>query len=135
MNAYQVVEKESFGVDWHPVRYHEKSLTRFDSEEVAMKAATEYMTDVNCNNSLTKDEKLSATEVFMQTDDGIFLGILDGKRWYLTYPKDSKDPKIKTSDGKPLMHKKGEVVKDKSYYMLEGKTEVSVRPLPGGKVL
>lgn len=126
MSKYQVVEKESFGVDWHPVRYHEKSLTRFETEDDARKAAVAYITEINCNNALTKEEKLSSVEVFMETPEGIFLGILDGKPWYMSYPKD-----VKAKNSSEIAHSKGELVKDKKFFLLEGKTEVAVRILPG----
>lgn len=126
MTCYQVVEKESFGVDWHPVRYHEKSLTRFDKYEDAYSAAKAYITEVNCNNALTKEEKLASVEVFMETQDGIFLGVLDGKPWHMVYPKD-----IKARNSSDIAHSKGDLVKDKKFFLLEGKTEVAVRVLPG----
>lgn len=119
--AYQVVEKESFGTDWHAVRYSANSLTRFETKEEADKIASDYLTEINCNNPLAKSEKLSQIEAFMVTPDGIYLGVLDGTPWYMTYPKDTRDKK----------HLQGDVVKDKSFYMLDGKTEVAVRILPG----
>ena len=124
---YQVVEKEGFGVDWALVRYNEKALTRFDDRKKAIEAAVEYVTDRNCNNALTASEKLSNIECFMMTETGCFLGILDGKEWYLTYPKDIRD----SQNPDKVVHAKNEVVKDSSFFLLEGKAEVAVRPLPG----
>lgn len=123
--AYQVVEKESSGVDWHLVRYNEKALTRFPDQHSAEVAAVAYLTDLNCNNALTKAEKLSSFEAFMETENGIYLGVLDGEPWYLTYPKDVKN---KNGD---VENSKGDIVKDKKHFLLEGKTEVAVRLLPG----
>ena len=124
MPLYQVVEKDSFGTDWQPVRYYDKALTRFDDEQEANQAAIDYVTDRNCNNALTKEEKLQAAEVFMVMDDGMFLGVLDKQPWYLTYPRDTK-----SSTGEACT--KGDVVKDRKFFGLEGKAEVSVRPIPG----
>ncbi len=112
MSKYQVVEKDDFGTDWAPVRYYDKALTRFETEEEATTAAVDYITDRNCNNALTAAEKRNAVEAFMMTKKGAFLGKLDGKNWYM------ED-----------RHK--EIVTDKRYFELEGKTEVAVRTLPG----
>lgn len=122
---FQVVEKDSFGTDWQPVRYYDRALTRFEDEALAAKAAADYVTERNCNNPLTKEAKLDAVEVFMLTKEGVFLGNLDGKPWYMTYPKDIKD---KSGE---VVHAKGDVVQDRKFFALEGKTEVAVRPLPG----
>lgn len=124
MSLYQVVEKDSFGTDWQPVRYYDKALTRFDDEQSARQAAIDYVTDRNCNNALTKEEKLQAAEVFMMTDDGVFLGVLDRTPWYMTYPRDTMSSTKEACT-------KGDVVKDRKYFGLEGKTEVSVRTIPG----
>lgn len=121
---YQVVEKGGYSVDWAAVRYDSKALTRFEKQEDALKVAKEYVTDVNCNNALAKDEKLGAAEVFMMVNDEVFLGVLDGKDWYLTYPKDMNVKGI-------ITHHKGDRVKDRKFFTLEGKTEVAVRKLPG----
>ena len=123
MALWQVVEKDDFGTDWAAVRYHTAALNRFETEEQALKAARDYVTDRNCNNALTRDEKLSGAEAFIMTDNGCFLGVLDNEEWFLTYPKDIKTAKVDVSKGDP--------VKDKSFYMLEGKTEVAVRKVPG----
>ena len=65
----------------------------------------------------------------MITGDGCFLGILDGENWYMEYPKDMIG---KLSDGSTgVEHNKGDLVKDKKFFLLEGKTEVSVRKTPG----
>ncbi len=127
--AYQVVEKNDFATDWAPVRYNEKALTRFETQQEAMDAAVEYLTDCNCNNALTKEEKLANTECFMMTEDGVFFGMLDGKPWFLEYPKDIMG---NDSEGKPIVkHAKGDKVADRKFFMLEGKAEVAVRVLPG----
>ena len=128
MSKYQVVEKDDFGTDWHQVRYNAYAMERFDTKEKAIEAATRYLTDVNCNNSLTADEKKSGAEAFMLKDDGCFMGVLDGKDWYITYPKDI----MKSVNGKmTLIHAKGDPIKDEKYYELEGKIQVAVRPVPG----
>jgi len=111
MACFQVVEKDDYGTDWAAVRYNEKALTRFESEEEAVKAAFEYITDRNCNNALTKAEKRNAVECFMMTKEGCFLGILDKEPWY-------------------MLDRHNESV-DAKYYELEGRTQVAVRPLPG----
>jgi hypothetical protein len=129
MKSWQVVEKESNGVDWAQVRYNAYALGPFDTPEEAKIAAKKYLTDLNCENALAAAEKQASAEAYMDTEDGIFLGVLNGKDWYMTYPKEvrGKDP-----DGKvKILHQKGETVKDRSYYEIEGKTEVSVRKLPG----
>ncbi len=127
--AYQVVEKEDYAVDWAPVRYNERALTRFETKEEAVKASIDYITDRNCNNPLTPAEKLTQFECFMQTAQGIFLGNLDGKPWYLTYPKDIVG---KNAVGEVFTkHAKGEPIKDTKFFLLEGKAEVAVRILPG----
>lgn len=115
---FQVVEKDDYGTDWHQVRYQAYAMERFDSEEDALEAAKRYLTDVNCNNSLTREEKKTGAEAFMLTKDadgtptGCLMGVLDGEDWFLT---DRHDKPITT----------------KSYYELEGKTEVAVRPVRG----
>jgi hypothetical protein len=126
---WQVVEKDA-GNDWAPVRYYDKALTRFEIHADAVKAALEYLTDRNCNNALTADEKTSAAEVFMMTENGVLFGILDGVEWYLTYPKNG--PPSKTDPSQPS-YLKGENVKDARYFGLEGKAQVAVRALPGTK--
>lgn len=114
---YQVVEKDDFGTDWHQVRYGAYAMERFDTVDKALEAATRYLTDVNCNNSLTAAEKMGGSEAFMLMKDGdkvtgCFMGVLDGKDWYLT-------------------DRHGKAVTKNSYYELEGKIEVAVRPVPG----
>ena len=98
---WQVVEKSDFGTDWSLVRYNDKALARLESEEAALKVAKSYLTDINCNNALTKAEKRGAIEAFMVTDKGCFLGILDNEEWYML-----------DRHNKPV---------DKKYYELEGK--------------
>ena len=118
MSKFHVVEKEDFGTDWHQVRYNAYAMQRFDTEEEAIAAAKRYLTDVNCNNSLTKAEKRTGSEAFMIAKNadgdpvGCFMGILDGEDWWLTDRHD-----------KP--------VTDSKYYELEGKSEVAVRPVRG----
>lgn len=124
MSLYQVVEKD-VGSDWQPVRYYDKALTRFETQEDAIQAALDYLTDRNCNNALTADEKLAAAEVFMMTDEGALLGMLDGKKWFLQYPKNGP---IKNG---AVSYSKGDNVKDPNYFALEGKAQVAVRTLPG----
>lgn len=109
---FQVVEKDDFGTDWALVRYNDKALSRFDTETEATSVASAYITDRNCNNALAKAEKKNAIEVFMMTDKGCYLGVLDGEDWYLT-------------------DRHNNVVKDTKYFELEGKTQVAVRPVPG----
>ena len=121
---WQVVEKQGI-YEWSMVRYYDKALSRFPTEEAATKAAHDYLTERNCNNALTKEEKLGSFEVFMDTPEGIFLGNLDGKPWYLKHPKDINDEK------KQVFVSKGDVVKDKKFFLLNSKTEVAVRVLPG----
>lgn len=121
---YQVVEKDGSS-DWSLVRYYDKALTRFETEEAALKAAIDYLSNCNCNNSLTADEKLASAEAFMMTEKGALLGILDGKEWYMQYPKDGP-----TKEGS-VSYKKGENVTDLRYYGLQGKSQVAVRTLPG----
>lgn len=127
--AYQVVEKDSYAVDWAPVRYNDRALTRFETQEAAKKAAVDYITDRNCNNPLTPSEKLQQFECFMQTEQGIFLGMLDGKPWYYTYPKDIV---AKNDQGEVYVkYAKGEAVKDAKFFLVQEKTEVAIRVLPG----
>jgi hypothetical protein len=117
---YQVIEKDDIGTDWAPVRYSDRrTLTRFPNIEDAQKAAIDYVTDRNCNNALAPSEKAHALEVFMLTEQGVFLGVLDGKDWYMKHPKNG--PK----------HQKGDIVNDLSYFELNGLTQVKVRPIPG----
>ena len=122
---WHVVEKDGFGTDWHLVRYGSQAVQRFESETKAEEAAKKYLTDANCNNALTKAEKLSGAEAFMMLKEGCFMGILDGDDWFVTYPKD-----IKGKDGE-IKHHKSDKVQDSKYYELEGKTEVAVRVVPG----
>lgn len=112
MSKFQVVEKGDFGTDWALVRDDRRNAAdRFNTEEEAYAAAEQYLTDLNCNNALTKAEKRGAIEAFMLTDEGCFLGVLDGEKWYMTDRHD-----------KPV---------DEKYFELEGKTQVAVRPVPG----
>jgi len=111
MSVWQVVEKDDYGTDWALVRYNEQALARFDTEEEALKVAFDYITDRNCNNVLAKDEKRKASECFMMTEEGCFLGILDKNPWYmLDRNNNSVTP---------------------GYYELDGKTQVAIRPVPG----
>lgn len=116
---YQVVEKDDFGTDWHQVRYDVYAMKRFDTEEEAVEAAKKYLTKVNCDNALTKAEKKSGSEAFMMMSEegkdkptGCFLGVLDGEDWYMT-------------------DRHGNPVTEISYFELEGKIQVTVRPVPG----
>lgn len=131
--SWQIIEKGDFGVDWAQVRFSGKQShligTKLESEEVAVKAAVDYITDLNCDNALTPDEKLNNLECFMVTAHGVYLGVLDGDPWYMKYPKDIVG---KLEDGSTgVLHHKGETVQDKSFFLLEGKTEVAVRKIPG----
>lgn len=123
---WQLIEKEDFGTDWAPVRFGAYTMTRFETKDEAMKAAVDYVTDRNCNNALAAAEKKQASECFMMTDRGVFMGILDGKDWYLTYPKD-----ILKRGSTDVEHQKGDIIKDEKWFELEGKTQVAVRELPG----
>ncbi len=125
---FQLVEKDDFGTDWHQVRYGPYATGRFDTEEDAFKAAIRYLTDVNCNNSLTAAEKKGGAEAFMLTKEGCFMGVLDGKDWYITYPKDI----TKQVGGiMTVVHAKDDPIQDEKWYELEGKIQVTVRPVPG----
>lgn len=123
---YQIVEKDDFGTDWAPVRYHNASTRRFQTEEEALEIAKDYLTDRNVRNALAAAEKEEGAEAWMLLPDGIFLGVLDGKDWYMKYAKDTVDPKTKQ-----VVAHKGDNIKDEKYYKLEGKTRVAVRVLPG----
>jgi len=136
---WQVIEK-SVGSDWSLVRNDREVLDRFDSKESATAAAIKYITSRNCDNALTKSEKLHSVECFMKMNDAIFLGILDGEEWYMTHPKDIRNKNVKTNDrvivdnkdeDDTIVHVKGERVKESNFFLLEGKDEVSVRPVPG----
>jgi hypothetical protein len=124
---WQVVEKEAFGVDWAPARFGDLAVMRFATKEEAEKAARRYVTELNVENALTAASKLDGAEAFLVDDTGIFLGVLDGKDWYLTYPKDEPNKEQKGE----ILHKKGEIIKDKNFFQLDGKMEVAVRVLPG----
>lgn len=127
--SWQVVEKDAFGTDWALVRYNDRALQRFEDEEKALESAVDYLTNLNVNNALTPTEKLNNIEAFMMTDFGCFLGTLDGEPWYMTYPKDVVGKMPDGSNG--VIHCKGDIVNDKTFFLLEGKTEVAVRKLPG----
>ena len=109
---YQVVKKAPVG-DWEQVRYQAYALEKFEDEQTAFDVAKRYLTEVNCNNPLTKDEKMAHIDSFMMTKEGCYLGVLDGHDWYMT------DVKTKI------------VITDTKYYRLEGKSEVAVRQVPG----
>lgn len=123
---WQIVEKEDIGTDWHLVRYPDKYVKKFDNETEAFQSAIKYLTDINCDNALAAGEKRASIEAFMETKDGILLGMLDGELWYLTYQKETVDPK-----NKDVRHAKGEKIRDRNYFELRDKSEVSVRPVPG----
>jgi hypothetical protein len=122
---YQVVEKDDFGTDWQPVRYEAYAMGRFNTEAEAFTAAVKYLNSINVDNVFTSDEKARNFEAYMVTEDGILLGVLDGKKWYLKYAKDTKDKK--TGQVVP----KGGIIKDDKYYELDGKTRVAVMPVRG----
>lgn len=130
MPKYQVVEKDDFGTDWHQVRYDVYAMERFDTQEDATKAAKEYLTTVNCNNALTKEEKRSGLEAYMFIEgEGCFLGCLDGEDWFLDYRQNVTG---KLEDGtKGVIHEKGDLVMKPPYFELEGKAEVAVREVRG----
>jgi len=124
MARWHVVEKDGFGTDWHQIRYNNGAMKRFDTKEEALKAAKEYLTEINCNNALTKEEKQGGSEAYMMLDDGAFLGVLDGINWYMKYPKDV----VRKSE---VIHQKNSNVKDSKWFELDGKTEVTVKEMPG----
>ena len=124
MALYQVVEKDDYGTDWSLVRYDDAANKRFDTEESALDAARRYVTSLNVENALAAGEKQRSAEAYMMTDDGAFLGVLDGENWYMYYQKDL----VKNGS---RVHSKGEPVTDLKYYELEGKTQVAVRVVPG----
>lgn len=98
---WQVVEKEDFGTDWHQVRYNAYALKRFDDHNEALDAASKYLTEVNCDNALAKAEKRQAFEAFMAIPDkGYFLGVLDGKDWYLNCQKCNATLELMDENGK-----------------------------------
>lgn len=115
MPLWQVVEKADYATDWSLVRYHAAAASRYDTKEEALSVARDYVTEQNVNNALAAGEKESGAEAFMMTDTGAFLGVLDGKDWYV---KD-RHGEILTADNK------------NERYRLEGKTEVAVREVPG----
>lgn len=127
MKKYQVVEKDAFGTDWAPARFGDLAVMKYDTPEEANKSAKQYVTSLNVENALTADSKLEGLEAYMVDDNGVYLGFLDGKDWYMQYPKDVPSRTDKTK----IAFKKGEVVKDNMYYLLEGKREVKVREVPG----
>jgi len=125
---WQVIEKDDYGTDWHQARYNDRVIQRFATEQEAINAAKMYLTELNCDNPLTKEEKKAAAEAFMMIDGCVFLGILDDNDWYLTYPKDISR---RISGEMRVVHQKGDIVKEANYYELEGKTQIAVRPVPG----
>jgi hypothetical protein len=127
---YQIVEKDDYGTDWTPVRYFDAALKRFETEEAAVKVAKDYLTDRNALNALAAGEKEESAEAFMMLPEGVYLGVLDGKDWYMRYQKDHV-VRNKASGKMEVVANKGDIVKDEKYYKLEGKTKVAVRPLPG----
>lgn len=123
MPRFQIVEKDDYGTDWTPVRYFDAALKRFATEEEALKVAKDYLTDRNANNALAAGEKEESAEAWMMLPEGVYLGVLDNKDWYMRYQKD-----VNT---KGITAKKGDIVADPKYYKLEGKTRVAVRTVPG----
>lgn len=124
---YQVVEK-GMGVDWSLVRYAANALDKIRSKDEASKVAKAYLTNRNFNNVLTVDEKFRNLEAFMMTEDGLLLGVLDGKDQYMTYPKDVYG---RNEQKTQVIHQKGEKILDRTYYQLQSMTEVSVKEVPG----
>lgn len=108
---WQVMEKSDIGTDWSLVRYDDSSTKIFSNKEEAIHAAKNYITKLNCDNALTRDEKRNAAEAFMLLDGKVFLGVLDNKDWYLTD------------------HKTGKPIVDKNHYELQGKVEVDVKKI------
>ena len=113
MSMWQVVEKTDYGTDWHLVKYDLDTLDRLRSKEEGVEAAKKYLTKINCDNALTKEEKRNGIEAFMMLDGKVFLGVLDGSQWYLT------DKKTK------------EVITSQKHFELEGKTQIDVREVRG----
>lgn len=112
MPSYQVVEKDDFGTDWHVVRYDNAATMRYDTEADALKAAKEYVHRTN-DTVLCSSDRQSGAEAFLVMGDGFFLGFADdGKDWF-------------AKDGR------GVILKDATSHLLEGKTQVTVRPVPG----
>lgn len=129
MAKFQIVEKDDFGTDWRLVRYNDRNIMSFDTKEEAQAEAVRYLTKLNCDNALTAAEKRNAIEAYMQTDDGILLGVLDGKTWHMQYPKDIRG---RDAEGKEVIaHSKGDIVNDTKWFELEGKTQVKVRQVSG----
>ena len=127
---WHVVEKDDYGTDWHQVRDDVYAMERLDTQEDAVEAAKKYLTLVNCNNALTKEEKRSGMEAYMFIEnEGCFLGILDGEEWFLDYRQNVTG---KLEDGtKGVIHEKGDIVMEPPHFELEGKTEVAVREVRG----
>lgn len=125
-SKYQVVEKEAFGTDWAPARFGDLAVMKYDNASEANKAARQYVTNLNVDNALTAASKLEGLEAYFLDSTGIFLGVLDGKDWYLQYPKDVQDRNDRTK----IAFRKDDFVQDKTYYILEGKREVAVREVP-----
>ena len=121
---YQIVEKGGFGMDWSLVRYEADVLSRIETSEAANDIAKRYLTKRNFSNALTTDEKFRNLEAYQVTDDGMYLGVLDGKDQYLTYPKDIY---ARENGEMKQTHSKGDKIFDRNYFQLQSMLEVSVR--------
>lgn len=126
MTKYQIIEREGSNSVWSVPSGHDRSR-HFDTEEEAIKAAKQYVTEVNMDNALASSEKESAAELFFMDNKGAYLGTVDGEDVYMEYKRNLSDPRDRTK----TVHAQGETVKDTTYYELEHKGEVQVRVVPG----
>ena len=123
---FQIVEKDGMAVDWAMPR-PDYTTVHFTDKDEAIKNARRYVTERNFDNALAAAEKETSAEMFMMDDQGVYLGELDGKSYYMRYKKNELDRKDRTK----VLHKTGDVVQDKTYFELENKGEVVVREVPG----
>lgn len=126
MPKYQVIERDGAFAIWSMPRTQGTS-DHFEKQDDAVMAAKKYVTSVNVENALAEGEQEASAELYMMDDVGAFLGFVNGKSWYMRYKKDQTDPK----DRAVVLHKKDEIVKDRNYFELSSKGEVSVREVPG----
>lgn len=117
MAFYQIVEKDDFGTDWHAVRYDNAAIKRYATEEEALEDAKKYVHKIN-DSVLCSSDRQSGAEAFLTVKEGFFLGFKDSK-------KGAPQEDWLMVDGRK------NVVTNRKYPDLEGKTEVTVRPIPG----
>jgi len=109
---FQLEEREGNNSHWSLCRASQtvQTIDRIPTEKEAVTLAKKYVSEINLENALTAEEKISSFDAYFMDKKGAFLGNLDNKDVYL---KD-KDKNI---------------VKDENYYLLTNKIAVRIKKM------